>query len=96
MDMFNLFHEFTRELDFTREFLPLLAKLSLKGVHYTISECNKGYRINFDDGSDVALNELTYGCEKGLLEGYGGVFVNSEDTVTGHLTADDVIRMLGL
>jgi hypothetical protein len=86
---------FTGELDFTKEFLPLLAKLSLKGVHYTVSECNKGYKINFDDGSDVALNESTYGCKDGLLEGYMGVFKSEYDTVTGYLTADDVIKMLG-
>lgn len=82
-------------LDFEKEFLPLLAKLSLKGIHFTVSECHDGYRVNFDDGSDVAINSGTYGSSSGLLEGYMGVFKSEYDTVTGYLTADDVIKMLG-
>lgn len=40
---------------------------------------------------DVICHRGSYGCEQGLLEGYGGIFGNNP---VGYLIADDIIQMI--
>ena len=81
-------------LDFNSHFIPLIQSLEVFGIKFSIKPSNDGLKIIFKDGSDVALNSYTYGCNSGLLEGYKGVFATAHDEVTGWLTAKNVMMKL--
>ncbi len=89
----NLYH--TNNINFS-EFHTLLVMLECNNYSFTVRSCFDGFAIQFQDGSDVAINSSTYGAKDGLLEGYNGVFIDDYDEVTGYMTARDVINKLGL
>lgn len=86
-------------INFNIHFIPFIYALYENNIAYTIEANSDGMMVRLPDGSDVALNSATYGCEKGLLEGYGKPFYqilpNGEimDTVTGYLTYEEAITM---
>ena len=83
-------------LDFSANFIPFLAKVELAGIPHTVTVSGNGMKIEFEDGSDIALNEATYGHDKGLLEGYKGKFRTFDDDVMGYLTAKQAFDILTL
>lgn len=92
-----------KPLDFGLHFIPLMEMLELNNIPHKVVVSGAGMKIVFPDGSDVALNYDTYGCEEGLLEGYLGAFshpigvIDGEvevDEVTGGLTADEAFKLI--
>lgn len=82
------------ELNFNTHFIPFLTKLEEANIPHTVKVCGDGMKIVFNDGSDVALNTVTYGHRDGLLEGYKGNFITEYDEVTGYMTADEAFKIL--
>lgn len=89
----SLYH--TNNINFS-EFHTLIIMLECNNYSFIVRSCFDGFAIQFENGSDIAINSNTYGSEDGLLEGYKGVFIDKYDDVTGYLTAHDVINKLGL
>lgn len=83
-------------LDFEKNFIPLVNQLELNNIPHTILSTGDGLKIVFQDGSDVALNNFTYGHAEGELEGYRGVFKDTFDDVTGYMTWQDVCHKLNI
>ena len=81
-------------LNFNAHFIPFLEKLEEANIPHTVKVCSDGMKIVFDDGSDVALNTVTYGHNSGLLEGYMGNFRTEYDDVTGYMTAEQAFEIL--
>jgi len=78
------------QLNFNKHFIPLLEILEKNNVPHSVRVCLDGMAIQFEDGSDIALNSVTYGSNEGLLEGYKGAFEEfaDGDEVIGFLTAE--------
>ena len=88
-----------KAIDFSIHFIPFIYALYENNIAYTIEANGDGMMVRLPDGSDVALNSVTYGCKEGLLEGYGKPFyqIASDgeviDTVTGYLTYEEAITI---
>jgi hypothetical protein len=83
------------ELNFNAHFIPFLEMLKENNIPHTVKVCGAdGLKIVFNDGSDVALNPMTYGANEGLLEGYMGKFRTEYDDVTGYMTAQEAFEIL--
>jgi hypothetical protein len=80
--------------NFNAHFIPFLEMLEDANIEHEVLWCGDGMKIRFKDGSDVALNSMTYGANEGLLEGYMGKFRTEYDDVTGYMTAQQAYEIL--
>lgn len=89
MDILN------REIDteiYKIEIRKLAKGLEERNISYKLKPLFDGWQIWRDDW-DAICHSFSYGHEKGLLE-IMGTLVDIEDTVEGHLTADEILRRI--
>lgn len=77
----------------------MLVPLTEKGLTFTVKSSYDGAAILLEKNGkslgDVVINNGSYGCEAGLLEGGYGPFATPDgDDVWGYLTAEEAFEII--
>ena len=89
----------TKNLTELQKLAAMLLPLVEKGLTFSTKPSQGGaallLSLNGESFGDVVINDGSYGCEQGLLEGGYGPFDNPDgDTVKGWLTADEAFEII--
>lgn len=75
------------------EMLKLAVGLANRGIKFWSQSIHDGLQIVYEDnGWDAICHKLSYGGDNGLIEVMG--LPQCEGDVIGHLTADEILRMV--
>ncbi len=80
--------------------LGLAVELRKRNIPFILRDAYEGYQIvgynptTKEYDWDVAIHDVTYGSNRGLLEGCGTPFENDYDGVMGDLTVEDALDLI--